>query len=113
VASAYRLVNDIVERENLVQDYNIYVFHGTDGDDWDTEGKEAIPALKKMVRYANRIGITIAEHAASDSKNNTEVEKYINKSGLLKEYPKLIRLDAMHEGADEKRLIEGIKKLIG
>ncbi len=38
VASAYRLVNEIVEKESLAKDYNIYVFHGTDGDDWDTEG---------------------------------------------------------------------------
>lgn len=112
VASAYRLVNEIVDKENLVQDYNIYIFHGTDGDDWDTEGKETVPELKKMLMYANRIGITIAEHSKSDSKNNTEVEKYINKSGLLKDKPKLIRLDTMHEDADEKRLIEGIKKLI-
>ena len=62
---AYRLVNEIVEKENLAQDYNIYIFHGTDGDDWDTDGKETIPELKKMLTYANRIGITIAEHAQS------------------------------------------------
>ena len=42
VASAFRLVNEIVEKENLVKDYNIYVFHGTDGDDWDTDGKETL-----------------------------------------------------------------------
>ena len=24
------------EKENLAKDYNIYIFHGTDGDDWDT-----------------------------------------------------------------------------
>lgn len=47
VSSAYRLVNEIVEKENLAQDYNIYIFHGTDGDDWDTDGKESIPELKK------------------------------------------------------------------
>ena len=46
VAAAYRLVNEIVEKENLAKDYNIYVFHGTDGDDWDTEGKEALPELQ-------------------------------------------------------------------
>ncbi len=40
VASAYKLVNEIVNKENLIRDYNIYVFHGTDGDDWDTNGKE-------------------------------------------------------------------------
>ena len=49
VSSAYRLVNEIVEAENLARDYNIYIFHGTDGDDWDTDGKESIPELKKMM----------------------------------------------------------------
>jgi uncharacterized sporulation protein YeaH/YhbH (DUF444 family) len=60
--SAYLMVNEIVQKENLARDYNIYVFHGTDGDDWDTDGKEALPALKQMLTYSNRVGITIAEH---------------------------------------------------
>jgi uncharacterized sporulation protein YeaH/YhbH (DUF444 family) len=111
VASAYRMVNEIVEKENLVQDYNIYIFHGTDGDDWDTDGKESIPELKNMLVYANRVGITIAEHA-SGSGHNSEVEKYLKKSGLLTEKYDLLRLDVMQEDADEPRLIEGIKKLI-
>ena len=42
-------MNEIVARENLARDYNIYVFHGTDGDDWDTEGKERLPELEKML----------------------------------------------------------------
>jgi len=111
VASAFRLVNDIVEKENLAADYNIYIFHGTDGDDWDTEGKEAIPELNKMLTYANRIGITIAEHS-SNAVRNTEVERYLKKSELLDEKSKLLRLDVMKEDADETRIIEGIKKLI-
>jgi len=111
VASSYRLVNEIVEKENLVQDYNIYVFHGTDGDDWDTEGKEAIPEMKKILTYANRVGITIAQ-SAFGSGDKTEVEKYLRKSGMLTEKADLLRLDVMQENADEPRLIEGIKKLI-
>ncbi|CAN2040534.1 DUF444 [Candidatus Magnetomoraceae bacterium gMMP-15] len=111
VASAYKLVNEIVDKENLVQDYNIYIFHGTDGDDWDTDGKETIPELKKMLNYANRVGITIAERKTS-SQNNSEVERYIKKSGLLEEEPELLRIDVMQDDADEPRLIEGIKKLI-
>ena len=111
VFSAYEMVNRIVKEENLAADYNIYIFHGTDGDDWDTTGKEAIPELKKMLAYANRIGITIAEHGYG-AKNNTEVEKYIKKSGLLKEKSSLLRLDVMQENATESRLIEGIKNLI-
>lgn len=111
VSSAYRLMNEIVETENLARDYNIYAFHGTDGDDWDTTGKEAIPELTKMLTYANRVGITIAEHGYG-ARNNTEVEKYIKKSGLLKEKSSLLRMDVMQENATESRLIEGIKHLI-
>ena len=111
MASAYRLVNEIVEKENLDRDYNIYIFHGTDGDDWDTDGKEAVPELKKMLQYANRVGITIAEHAYRAGKSS-EVEKYVKASGLLEKNPKLIRLDVIGEDAGEQRLIEGIKKLI-
>ncbi len=111
VASAFRLVNEIVDEENLAQDYNIYIFHGTDGDDWDTEGKESIPELKKMLNYASRVGVTIAEHRYG-SKRESEVERYLKKSKLLDEQPKFIRLDVVQEDADEPRLIEGIKHLI-
>jgi uncharacterized sporulation protein YeaH/YhbH (DUF444 family) len=111
VSSAYRLVNQIVQEESLATDYNIYIFHGTDGDDWDTEGKESIPELKKMLKYASRIGVSIAQHS-SGTQGKTEVDRYLTKSGLLKEYPKLIRLDVFNEDADESRLIDGIKSLI-
>jgi uncharacterized sporulation protein YeaH/YhbH (DUF444 family) len=112
VVSAYRLVNEIVKTENLAKDYNIYVFHGTDGDDWDTGGAEALPALKTIMMYANRIGITVAQHGSARNQR-TEVEKYLAKSRFLTEKPNLIRLDVMEEDAVEGRLIEGIKKLIG
>ncbi|MGW8324777.1 MAG: DUF444 family protein, partial [Desulfobacterales bacterium] len=111
VASAYRLVNEIVKNENLAQDYNIYVFHGTDGDDWDKDGKEAVPELEKILTYVNRMGITIAEHE-SNVQSITAVEGYVKESKLLEEKPKLLRLDVMSENDDEPRLIEGIKKLI-
>lgn len=109
VSSAYKLVNEIVEKENLDRDYNIYIFHGTDGDDWDTEGREAIPQLKTMLRYANRIGITIVQHSSGSA---TEVEKYVKKSGLLEQAASLVRMDVMNDDADETRLIDGIRRLI-
>ena len=109
VSAAYKLVNEIVDKENMARDYNIYVFHGTDGDDWDTEGREALPELKKMLTYASRVGITIAPHSTASP---TEVERYIKKSGFLEQAPELIRLDVMSVDADESRIIEGIRKLI-
>ncbi|WP_373500453.1 DUF444 family protein [Desulfococcus sp.] len=110
VASAFHLVNEIVEKENLEKDYNIYVFHGTDGDDWDADGKETLPEIERVLRYASRVGVTIARHGTSGEES--EVEKYLNRSGLLKNKPGLIRMDVIKQDADEARIIEGIKALI-
>ena len=111
VSAAYRLVNQIVAEEELARDYNIYVFHGTDGDDWDTYGEEALPELEKMLIYASRVGITIAENGFAGT-SRSEVEKYITKSGLLESKKELLRLDVMAKESTEARIIEGIKLLI-
>jgi len=112
VAPAFKLVNKIVEEEQLAKDYNIYVFHGTDGDDWDSDGKELIGEIGKTLSFANRIGITVAKNAWSGS-SKTVVEKTIEKSGFLKEKPELIKIDTLSAAsAPESRIIEGIKKLI-
>lgn len=111
VSTAYKLVNRIVEDENLERDYNIYVFHGTDGDDWDTKGEEALPELQKILVYAARVGITIAENGYGVS-GKSEVERYLRKSGLLEEKKNQLRLDVMAKESNEGRLIEGIKRLI-
>jgi hypothetical protein len=111
VSSAYRLVNEIVEKESLASDYNIYVFHGTDGDDWDTEGKEAIPELKKILTYAARVGVTVVQHGSTNSAKS-EVERYIAKSNLLESASTALRMDVMQEDADEARIIDGIRNLI-
>ncbi len=111
VAAGYRLINQIVAEESLATDYNIYIFHGTDGDDWDREGRETIPELKKMLTYASRIGITIAEHKYA-SPGGTEVQMYMKRSGLLEQASDLLRLDNMREDSSEDRVIEGIRKLV-
>ncbi|RLC22365.1 MAG: hypothetical protein DRH93_10140 [Deltaproteobacteria bacterium] len=111
VFTAFKMVNDIVERENLARDYNIYVFHGTDGDDWDKEGKQTIAEIEKMLSYTSRVGISIVEHSYVGSKQ-TEVEKYLKSSGILTKHKNLIKLDVMGEDADDSRIIQGIKRLI-
>jgi uncharacterized sporulation protein YeaH/YhbH (DUF444 family) len=105
------MVNDIVERENLDRDYNIYVFHGTDGDDWDKEGKQTLAEMEKMINYVSRIGISIVEHSYVGSKQ-TEVEKYLKTSQILTKHSTKIKLDVMDENVDDSRIIQGIKKLI-
>lgn len=111
VSAAYQLVNTIVETENLAQQYNIYIFHGTDGDDWDTTGEKSLPELKKIIAYASRVGITIVNHTYSAG-DRTEVQRYLEGSGLLASSSDVLRLDVMNEEADEARLIESMRKLL-
>lgn len=111
VASAFALVNEIVARENLVQDYNIYVFHGTDGDDWDTGGKECLPEIEAVLRYAARLGITIVDNGYGPARDS-EVQKYLQASQLLTQRRDRLRLDVLPADADEPRVIEGIRQLI-
>lgn len=112
VYPAYEKVNEIVEKENLAQDYNIYVFHGTDGDDWEGGEKQAVDALTRILGYVSRIGITIARNSWSGG-SATKVEKYLEESKLLQQKPELIKLDALvAEQASETRVIESIRKLI-
>jgi len=111
VASAFRLVNEIVARENLAQDNNIYVFHGTDGDDWDTGGKECLPEIATMLGYAARVGVTVVEDDHG-TRGESEVAKYLQASGLLVSKRQRLRLDVMPAEADEQRLIGGIRELV-
>ncbi len=112
VFPAFEMVNKIIEEENLARDYNIYVFYGTDGDDWEEDGKKMLEATSKMLGYVNRVGITIAKNSWSRG-GETTVEKYMNRSGLLKEKPDLIKLDAFSatEGSED-RIIKSIKLLV-
>ena len=111
VYPAFELSNEIIEKEQLARDYNIYIFYGTDGDDWEDDGANLIEAIKKNLRYTNRIGITVAK--SSWSGGTTRVEENIEDSGLLEDKPGLIRLDGFNaEEATEERIIEGIKALV-
>ncbi len=113
VAPGFQLINKIVEQENLARDYNIYIFYGTDGDDWDSDGRELIEAIEKMLLYANRVGITVAKNSWSDDSESI-VERNIIGSDLLTAKKELIRMDVLKaDDASEDRIIESIRNLIG
>lgn len=109
IFSAYKMVTDIIEEESLYRDYNVYIFHGTDGDDWDSDGRQTLPALKNMLNYANRIGISIAQDKFLGFKSN--LQNYLEFSNLLNKRSNYLRADIIPENADENRLIEGIRHL--
>jgi len=109
IHTSFKLVNEIVEKENLAKDYNIYVFYGGDGEDW-RDGAETLEEINKIITYTNRTGITVAEHPYDQQ---SRLERYIRNSNILEEKPDLIRMDTMKsDSATEERIIEGIIKLI-
>jgi uncharacterized protein len=113
VYAAYEYVANIIEKEQLARDYNIFVFHGTDGDDWEEKGEKAIAAVKRMLPSLSRMGVTVARNSWTVGDKPTTVEQYFEDSELLKEKKHLLRLDTFSaEEATEERIVEGIKKLL-
>lgn len=111
VSSAFELINHIVDDENLAKDYSIYILYGTDGEDWDAKGTKAVEAIKKTFDYVSRLGITIIESPYTSS-HGSYVEKYINDSKMLNDYPHLIKLDTIRQSEiSDARIIKGIKHL--
>ncbi|MBF0501744.1 MAG: DUF444 family protein [Candidatus Riflebacteria bacterium] len=112
IASAYKLVNSIIENENLASAYNIYIFQGTDGDDWDAEGKDALPEIQKLLTTVNRMGITVVRNRPGSS-GDTYIEQYLGKSKVLSTHPNLIRLSTLtSENKSQDDLIKSIKQLV-
>jgi len=111
IVSAFKLINEIVEKEGLARDYNIYIFYGTDGDDWDIDGKEAIPEIEKALSYTNRIGACVVRDG--ETTRESEFERYINASDI-KERKDEFRMHVMQaSGIEEEPNIKAIKELVG
>ncbi len=108
IYSAFEKVNEIVEEEGLERDYNIYVFYGTDGDDFD-DGRLTIPEIQKILRYVNRMGICVVKYGNRKS----GFEEYMKKGNLL-DQKDLLRMSTMDisGGITDEKNIDVIKELI-
>jgi uncharacterized protein len=112
VAPAFQFAEKIIHEENLTRDYNIYIFYGTDGDDWDEDGKEYSDVLERLCNITNRIGIAVAKNSWSGG-GQTNVEKNTEKSGLLQKKPENLKIDSFSsETVQEKDIIDSIRKIV-
>ena len=111
IPSAYKLLNEIVESEGLARDYNIYVFQGTDGDDGDRDGKEAIPEIKKILGYVNRMGVSVFKRDPA-GKDKTVFEKYVEKGSFI-DQEVLFRMHLMsNKDVTDEENEEAVKALV-
>lgn len=58
ISSAYKLCNEIIERDYPVSDWNIYTFHFSDGDNWSADDtKQSLEVLEeKLLPVSNMFG---------------------------------------------------------
>lgn len=111
IRSAIELVNQIIEEENLARDYNIYLFYGGDGDDWNSDPDSFREQIEKLYAVANRVGFTVVR--SSFRREETNFEQFLNEQGLIGEAHKdLARLDVVEGDVDDQRLVEGIRTLV-
>lgn len=108
-APSFQIALKIIEGERLFIENNIYIFYGTDGDDWDEDGKETIETTKQLFRYTNRIGILIARDSWGRPTKST-VKNYFERTSLLKEKPELIKIDTFNpENAIRTTLFQALR----
>ena len=109
VISAYQYVREEIERKQLQKNYNIYIFQGTDGDDYDTSGNDTVTELRKLLPHVNMFGITITNETRENFLTKTTVENYLELSGLYTEQK--LRKSIITKD-DENDIIRSMKELL-
>lgn len=72
-SSAYKLALDITDERYNPNDWNIYPFHFTDGDNWPSDNQECVEITKKLLERSNQIGY--GEIRASDWHSGSSLMK--------------------------------------
>ncbi len=111
IASGYKLINEIINKESLERDFNLYVFQGTDGEDWDSDGKEPLTALGELLPKLQRMGASVIRNSWNRS-NSSEFERYLQKSGLLGDKTALRLFTINADAVTPEKNIEAVKTLI-
>ena len=113
IASGYKKINEIVESEGLASEYDIFLFQGSDGDDFDSRGIQAIPEMEKILGYVSRMGVTLFQHPYYQAQGQeTSFEQYVAAAGFL-ERRDVFRMHVMSsQNVTEEMNLEALKALI-
>lgn len=114
IASGYKKINEIVEGEGLADEYDIFLFQGSDGDDGDFRGRYATPEIEKILSYVSRMGVTLFRNPywLANQDQKTTFEDYVERGGFL-ERKDVFRMHVMQsQGVTEEMNLEALKALI-
>jgi len=82
ISSAFELVNDVIEKAFPLNEWNIYVFYLSDGENFGDDNELCVEHLKKMQKYANLIGITEVKAIRSWATFLPHIKNRINSGAL-------------------------------
>jgi uncharacterized protein len=85
ISSAFGLVEDIIENRYPLNEWNIYVFYLSDGENWSRDNEAATDHIKVLQHWCNVIGITEVRGDNDWSVFSRYIEERIRKGTLSEE----------------------------
>lgn len=106
ISSAFHLVDDIVEKAYPLDEWNIYVFYLSDGENFGSDNEVCVEYLKKMQKYSNLIGITEVKAIRSWATFLPHIESKLSNGELNSKKIVTSSLD------DRSDVLKSLKKLL-
>ncbi len=108
VHSGYSFIERIIEQERLGKDQNLFLFHGTDGEDMADSAMSTMTLLERLLPMMSRVGVTIT-HPGVTSRSTIETALEISK--LLTTYKGRIAMSILGDDAEES-IIKSLKEVL-
>lgn len=86
VSSAYRLVEQIQQQRYPTDDWNIYVLHASDGDNWQLDNDDVFESIERLCKVASLVGYLEIAHGENNlfwgqSVRSHGLQAVLNKKG--------------------------------
>jgi len=65
VSSAYRLIETMQRSLYPEADWNVYVLHASDGDNWELDNKEVFESIKRLCKICSLVGYLEISHSSN------------------------------------------------
>ena len=106
ISSAFELVKDVIERAYPLDEWNIYIFYLSDGENFGDDNRLCADYLKDLQEMANLIGITEVKAMRSWAEFLPFIQDKLNTGKLSK---KKITTTSMDKSED---ILKSLKKLV-
>ncbi len=104
ISSAYRLANKLIEADHPVADWNVYVLHFSDGDNWGEDNRHCVEMLRNdLLPKCNLFGYGQVESPYGSGEFIRELEDAFENEPNL----------ALSEIRDKEGIYDSIKEFLG